>query len=137
MVRVFCSRRGTGKSKNLINLANNNLLKAKGDSVYVDSDKKAMHVLDSSIRLITTEDLNLHYYDNIYGFICGLISQNYDLENIYIDSVFDILPNDLNHMGELLRKVEMLTTKFNINVYINVNADDCTKAEELFKEYVA
>lgn len=137
MVRVFCGRRGAGKTKNLIKLANDKVLRAKGDSVYIDCEKRAMLELDKSIRFITTEDLNLQYYDNIYGFICGLISQNYDIENIYIDGVIEIIPSEILAITNLLRRLEVLTAKFNINIYININADESTNVIEILKDYVA
>ena len=54
MIQVFCAKRGSGKSKKLINLANESLLKAKGDCVYIDDDARRMRQLKGKIRFIDT-----------------------------------------------------------------------------------
>ena len=79
MIQVFCARRGSGKTKRLIELANHQQLEAKGDSVYIDDDSRPMLQLNRSIRFIDTMEYGVRDCSDFYGMLCGIISSNYDI----------------------------------------------------------
>ena len=74
---------------------------------------------------------------SFYGMLCGIISSNYDIENIYIDGLSNIVKCTMKDASELLKKIAGLTERFGINVYINVNVDAADEVPECIKEYVA
>lgn len=136
MIHVFCNERGAGKTKELISLANNKIVDTKGDSVFIDDDFKYVRQIDRRIRFISTSDYDKLDYEGFYGLLCGLISSNYDIENIYIDSILKIVSCNSKEMAYLFKKIECLANKFNINLYINLNYRD-NEVPEFVKEYVA
>ena len=69
--------------------------------------------------------------------LCGIISSNYDIENIYIDGLSNIVRCAMKDSTELFRKIAGLTDRFSINVYINVNVDTAEEVPPCIKEYVA
>lgn len=136
MIQVFCNEIGAGKTKELISLANNKLKIAKGDSVYIDYDLKYFRELDRRIRFVAVKDYEIKDNEGFYGLLCGIISENYDVENIYIDSVFDKIKLSYDNLALLLTKIKSLVNRFNINLFINIS--DCEKKlPECLKEYVA
>lgn len=137
MIQVFCARRGSGKTKRLIELANHQQITAKGDSVYIDDDSRQMLQLARGIRFVDTNEYNVDDCKSFYGMICGIISSNYDIENIYIDGLSNIVKCTMNDSTELFRKIAGLTDRFCINVYINVNVDAAEEVPSCIKEYVA
>lgn len=137
MIKVFCARRGDGKTKRLIQLANEHLDNAKGDSVYIDDDSRTMMQLRRKVRFITTDDFNIDDCDSFYGLLCGLISQNYDLENIYVDGLSNITKCSVDDQHVLFKKIKGLTDKFKLNMYININCEEINKIPDFIKEYVA
>lgn len=137
MIQVFCARRGSGKTKRLIDLANTQVTEAKGDSVYIDDDSRPMLQLARKIRFVDTNDYCVEDSQSFYGMLCGIISSNYDIENIYIDGLFNIVKCTMKDSSELFKKIAGLTEKFGINVYINVNVDAAEEVPECIKEYVA
>ena len=137
MIQVFCARRGSGKTKRLIELANNQMVDAKGDSVYIDDDSRPMLQLSRGIRFIDTNEYYVEDCQSFYGMLCGIISSNYDIENIYIDGLSNIVRCDMKDSTELFRKIAGLTDRFSINVYINVNVDTAEEVPSCIKEYVA
>lgn len=137
MIKVFCARRGDGKTKRLIQLANDHLDNAKGDSVYIDDDSRCMMQLQRGVRFITTGELNIDDCDSFYGLLCGLISQNYDVENIYVDGLSNITKCPIKDQHVLFDKIKGLTDKFKLNMYININCEDKSKIPDFIKEYVA
>ena len=124
MIQVFCAKRGAGKTKRLIELANEHLSKAKGDSVYIDDDARRMMQLKGKIRFINTNEL-------------GVISQNYDVENIYIDALSSIVTKNMSESAKLFGKLKEFSQKFNLNLYINLNCECSDELPDLIREYVA
>ncbi|MBL4933940.1 MULTISPECIES: hypothetical protein [Clostridium] len=135
MIQVFCSERGSGKTKKLINLANDNLEDAKGDSVFIDDDNRTMLSLNRKIRFISTEEFTLKDYESFYGFLCGLISENYDIENIYVDGLSNIVRgNELNGAELLFEKMKNLSRRFGVKFFINLN-HNCNDVPEFIRQY--
>ena len=136
MIQVFCSKRGSGKTKQLIDLANSQLEKAKGNSVYIDDDTSYITQIDSRIRFIATNDFEINDYKAFYGLLCGIISEDYDIENIYIDGEFSINSSTNNEASFWFKKIDELSSKFNINIYMNVHYEK-KDIPEFIKEFVA
>lgn len=136
MIRIFCSKRGSGKTKNLINLANEKASSNKGDIIYIDDDSRPLFDLNRSIRFVTTCDYDLKDYDDFYGFLCGILSENYDIDTIFIDGLSNIVQKDINNAAHLFLKVEKLIEKNHIDVYININNEE-ESIPEFLKKYVA
>jgi hypothetical protein len=136
MIQVFCDRRGAGKTKNLINMANEAVSQCKGDIVYIDDDNRPMFSLDRRIRFVAMDDFNLKDYDSFYGFLCGMISEDYDIETIFIDGLFNIVHGDLGNAAHLFLKMEKLAQKFNLKFYITINHESI-ELPEFLRKYVA
>ncbi|WP_291575419.1 hypothetical protein [Clostridium sp. UBA4548] len=136
MIHVFCKERGSGKTKALVNLANLKTEEAKGNLVYIDDDTRVMLEVNRDIRFICSKDFNIHNYKDFYGFMCGIISKDYDIEAIFIDGVLNDICKSNEDMVLLLSKLEYLVKKFNVNFYINVNCNE-REIPEVIKKYVA
>lgn len=135
MIHVFCSERGSGKTKMLIDLANDNVQFARGDSVYIDDDSRPMLALNRRIRFISTEDFGLKDYESFYGFLCGLISENYDIEYIYVDGLSNIVRGkDLLSANPLFEKINELSRRYEVKFFINLN-HKCDDVPEFIKQY--
>ncbi|GAA0083830.1 hypothetical protein ACH36K_05210 [Clostridium sp. MB05] len=137
MIQVFCASRGSGKTKRLIELANERLSQAKGDSVYIDNDTRYMMQLRRKIRFINTNELGVIDCDSFYGLLCGVISQNYDVENIYIDALSNIVECSNLESTNLFIKLKEFSQKFNLNLFINLNCDCKEDLPDFIKKYAA
>ncbi|GAB6168135.1 hypothetical protein JCM1393_05950 [Clostridium carnis] len=137
MIQIFCASRGAGKTKRLIELANNHLNEVKGVSVYIDDDSRPMRQLRRDIRFIDTKELGINDCESFYGLICGVISQNYDIENIYIDGLSNIANCSINEATHLFGRLKEFSHKFKVNLFINLNCDDREELPDFIKEYVA
>ena len=133
MINIFCNEKGSGKTKALVDLANEKALKAKGNLVYVDDDKKMLFQLNKSIRFICAEDFKLRNSKEIEGFLCGIISQDYDVEYVMIYGIIKNMKNE--EMVELFNKIEYLVNNHSIDFYINISAK-CNELPEKIKKYV-
>lgn len=134
MIQVFFDKRGTGKTKALINLANERALNNKGDIVYIDDDKRPIYELNNKIRFISTDDFDLNHVESFYGFLCGIISEDYDIDTICIDGLSNIINDNLQHAAQLFYSMEKLSES-GIDFYINVNAEQ--DLPDFMRKYVA
>lgn len=135
MIQVFCNKRGSGKTKALINMANEKALANKGHIVYVDDDKRPIFDLSRKIRFISTCDFCVDDYNSFYGFLCGILSEDYDIDTIFIDGLFNIVKGKLQDAAHLFFSLEKLEKQYNVNFYININEDE--SIPEFIKKYVA
>lgn len=137
MIQIFCSKRGAGKSKKLIELANERSLMEKGDSVYIDDDGRRMMQLRGKIRFIDTNELGVVDCESFYGLLCGVVSQNYDIENVYVDALSNIVNKNISKSINLFRKLQGFSQKYRLNIFINLNCECLEELPESIKEYVA
>jgi hypothetical protein len=136
MIHVFCNKRGSGKTKALISMANDKVENSKGHVVYIDDDKRHLFDLNRNIRFIATDAYGLKDYNCLYGFLCGIISEDYDVDTIYIDGLFNIVRGDIKDAAHLFFDLEKLSQEYNIEFYINVNHEE-VEVPEFMKKYVA
>ena len=135
MIQIISGVKGKGKTKYLIQKANENVKEATGNVVYLDKNIKHMFELSNKIRLINTSDYPLDTYDAFLGFVCGLISQDHDLEAMYLDSFLTISSVTDDYVGYVLSKLNDISSKFNVNFVISISMDADTLPDE-FKDNI-
>ena len=135
MIQVFCGKRGSGKTKALIGLANDKVSESKGHVVYIDDDKRPLLQLDKAIRFVDTSEFDLNQGESFYAFLCGMISEDYDIDTIFIDGLFNIVDLVNEEAAHLLFLLEKISNKNNIDFYINVT--EVEGMPDIVKKYVA
>lgn len=135
MIQVFCNKRGSGKTKALITLANDKVGEAKGNIVYIDDDTRPMYELHRSIRFIPTNEFELKDYESFYGFLCGILSENYDIEHVFIDGLGNIVKDSNSNMEKLFNKLDKIAKSNRINLYITINHEVCEEIPQFIKQY--
>ncbi len=91
MVRILAGEKGEGKTKKMIDMANTAGKEAKGSIIYVDDDNSHMYDLHYSVRFVETPKFIMTDPLVFRGFVCGILSQNSDIETIYIDGLNHIM----------------------------------------------
>ena len=135
MIQLFFNQRGAGKSKNLVKLANEEIEKSKGSIIFIDNDNKRMLQLNKKVRPM--DNYCVKSYDQFYGFLQGIISRDYDVESIYIDSIANILDDiKLEDLENYLKKIELMSRELNVNVFVTIHGDVRVMPENI-KKYVA
>lgn len=123
MVQLIVGSKGDGKTKHLLDRVNNQIKTASGNIVYLDKNTKHMHELDNKVRLINVADYPLKNCDEFIGFICGIISQDYDLEQMYLDSFLKIAKLEDADITETIDKLDELGEKYNITFVLSISLD--------------
>ena len=91
MVKILAGEKGEGKTKRMIDMANAAGKEAKGNIVFVDDDNSHMYDLHYSVRFVETPKFIMEDPQVFRGFVCGILSQNSDIETIYIDGLNNIM----------------------------------------------
>lgn len=121
MVTLIAGKKGSGKTKDIVKKANDELLASKGNTIFIDDDNRAMYDLHHDIRFINLSEFPITSSCEFLGFICGLISNNYDIEKIYIDGIMNTVKMSEEEISNWFAKVDDLSTAFNIDFVITLN----------------
>ncbi|QIB25964.1 hypothetical protein [Caloranaerobacter azorensis] len=135
MVKLVCGKEGTGKTKRLIKMANEDAKRTLGDIVFVDSDVKHMLDLNHKIRYVNAMEFEVKGIEMFHGFLCGLIAEDYDIEKIYIDAVYKIVHIDLSLLHKYIQRLENLSSKFKVDIILSLNIEEKDIPENI-KKYV-
>lgn len=135
MIQFIAGEKGKGKTKILLDKVNADIKIAKGTIVYLDKNTKHMYELNNKIRLINVKDYLITNADEFIGFICGLISQDHDLEKVYFDSFLNIACLENKDITSTLEKIDVISAKFNVDFIfsISLNGNDIP---EKFKDRI-
>lgn len=125
MVELLIGKKGTGKTKQLIDHVNNAVKVAKGNVVFISNDTgRNMYDVSSKARMADTTDFDIESYNELFGFICGIVSRDFDITNIFIDGIFKIVGTDsLDGFEEFSTRLEKMSRQFNIAFVISMSID--------------
>jgi len=126
MIQIIAGAKGKGKTKILLDKVNSSIKEASGTIVYLDKNTKHMYELNNKIRLINVADYCIDSSQEFTGFICGLVSQDHDLEKIYLDSFLNISCLEGNDITAVLDKLDLISAKFSVDfvISISMNSDE-------------
>ena len=126
MIQIIAGAKGKGKTKILLDKVNSSIKEASGTIVYLDKNTKHMYELNNKIRLINVADYCIDSSQEFTGFICGLVSQDHDLEKVYLDSFLNISCLEGNDITAVLDKLDLISAKFSVDfvISISMNSDE-------------
>lgn len=124
MIQIIAGRKGKGKTKQLLDKVNTEIKTAHGNIVYLDKSTKHMYELNNRVRLISMSDFPVTNSDEFIGFICGILSQDNDLEQVYLDSFLKIAHLEGRDILPTLDKLESIGETFNITFVLSVSMDE-------------
>lgn len=135
MIEIIAGEKGKGKTKELLGKVNSAVTSASGNIVYLDKSQKHMYELNNKVRLINVTDYPLDNCDEFLGFICGIVSQDNDLEEMYLDSFLTIAAIDTDEeICHAIQKLDVISEKYNVKFILSVSRNeaklpDCAKAK--------
>ena len=129
MVQIIAGEKGKGQTKILLDKVNSDVLTSKGTIVYLDKSNKHMYELNNKIRLINVNDYCIECASEFVGFICGIISQDHDLEKVYLDSFLKVACLSVDDIERVITKLDMISVKFNVDIIISLSANAETLTE--------
>lgn len=131
MVHLIIGLKGEGKTRELLDKVNTEIKNANGNIVYLDINSKHMYELNNRIRLIDVSRFPLKNSDEFVGFISGIISQDHDLQTVYLDAFRKCARLEDADVTETVLRLDKISTMFNVEIVISLTEDITQISDEL------
>ncbi len=124
MVQLIVGKKGKGKTKQLLDKVNSEVKDISGSIVYLDKSTKHMYELNNKVRLIDVSRYMIENADEFLGFVCGIISQDHDLEQMYFDSFLKIAVLEGKDISAVIEKLDKMSDFFQVDFILSVSMDE-------------
>ena len=124
MVELIVGKKGKGKTKVLLDKVNGAIKEANGSIVYLDKSTKHMYELNNKIRLIDVSSYLITSPEEFLGFVCGIVSQDHDLQQMYFDSFLKIAALEGKDISAVIEKLDKMSDFFQVDFILSVSMDE-------------
>lgn len=124
MVQLIVGKKGKGKTKQLLDKVNSEVKDISGSIVYLDKSTKDMYELNNKVRLIDVSRYMIENADEFLGLVCGIISQDHDLEQMYFDSFLKIAVLEGKDISAVIEKLDKMSDFFQVDFILSVSMDE-------------
>ncbi len=124
MIKLLVGHKGSGKTKQMIDLANESVKDAKGSIIFINKNQRLMYDLKYRIRVICMEDFeHVTNCDEYIGFLYGVISSDHDIETIYIDSILKHADFALSDLPEFIERLKDISKNYGMDFVVSLSAE--------------
>ena len=131
MVQLIVGKKGKGKTKQLLDKVNSEVKDIAGSIAYLDKSTKHMYELNNKVRLIDVSRYMIENESEFLGFVCGIISQDHDLEQMYFDSFLKIAALEDKDITAVVEKLERMSDFFQMDFILSVSRDESELPESV------
>lgn len=136
MLKIFAGLKGSGKTKHLIEMVNAAQEKTSGNVVCIEKGTKLIHEINPHTRLVDISEYSIDTAEKLYGFVCGVLSANFDITDLFIDSALKICAEDMEGYEKFALKVIPLLEERKVNFTMTASVE-VEKIPASLKEYLA
>lgn len=134
MIEIIAGEKGKGKTKVLLDKVNEAVKTVGGNIVYLDKSQKHMYELDNKVRLVNVADFPISNCDEFLGFICGIVSSDHDLHEMYLDSFLTISGMKDEEFTHAIEKLDVISEKYKVKFILSISMDasklpECAKVK--------
>ena len=127
MVTLILGKKGSGKTKRLIDMCNAAMAASKGNVVFIEKDSTLTYDISHAARLVVADEYGIKGFEAFYGFIAGMCAGNYDITDIFVDSTLKIGGRDMEAFADFIERL----SKLQINMVLSISADKSEIAERI------
>ena len=124
MVQLIVGVKGAGKTKKMLDHVHDSIKNVYGNIVYLDKSSQNMHELDNKVRLINVSEYPIQNTDQFLGFVCGICSQDYDLQEIYLDGFLKFSGLEGKDISDALKQLNKISEQFKVNMILSVSMNE-------------
>ena len=133
MIKLIIGKKGSGKTKTLIEMVNNTLSATKGSVVCIEKGDKLKFDINYRCRLVDTEEYLITDGQSLFGFIAGILASNHDVTDIFVDSALKICENNAESFDKFLDELDTLVKTHEINCVITSSVDKSEASATVLK----
>ncbi len=135
MIQVIAGKKGSGKTKRIIDMANQATQESTHDIVFIDDDNRYMFDLRHEVRFINAGEYDLLSDQMFMGFLCGAVAQNFDVGLIFIDAFKKLIKSELGTTEWLFKRMEAISEKHSVDFVLSISAG-VDELPEFIQKYV-
>ena len=136
MIQVIHGKKGSGKTKRILEMANAAIQEHRGDVVFLDDDNRYMFDLRHEVRFVNAGEYGSDSPEMFFGFLCGMLAQNFDISVIFVDAFLKLVKTDIENTENFFQRLAELSEKHNVKFVLSVNVDDAVAPEFLKKYFI-
>ncbi len=124
MVKLLIGHKGSGKTNQMLKLANENIETAAGSIVFINKNHRLMYELSYRIRVICMEDYeHITNIDEYIGFLYGIISSDHDIETIFIDSILKHADVSMGDLPDFIERLKVISEVYGPDFVVSISAE--------------
>jgi hypothetical protein len=123
MIKLIIGNKGSGKTKKLISLINEAVEKSNGTVVCIEKSPLLTYEVTHKARLIETDRFGVEGCDAFYGMVCGIIAQDHDLTEVFVDATFKIVGRDYDEFAALIKEISKVSEDTGVDFVFTVSED--------------
>lgn len=123
MIKLIVGKKGSGKTKTLISMANEAVKSTDGSVVFIEKGLKLTYDVSHKARLVDVDHYGISGFDTYFGFLSGLLAGNYDITDIFSDSTLSIGGRDYEGFAALVDRLAAVTNDSNVTVTFSVSCE--------------
>lgn len=124
MVKLLIGHKGSGKTNQMLKLANENIESAAGSVVFINKNHRLMYELSYRIRVICMEDYeHITNIDEYIGFLYGIISSDHDIETIFIDSILKHADVSMGDLPDFIERLKVISEVYGPDFVVSISAE--------------
>lgn len=129
MINLITGKKGTGKTKILIERITEALKEATGSVVCIERGMKLTYDIPHKVRLVDAEEYGISSFDAFYGFVTGMLAGNYDIQAVFVDGILKMGGRDYDALGTMLDKLAIVAK--DVNIVFTVSEDESNLPEKV------
>lgn len=133
MIKLIIGNKGSGKTKRLINLINEAVESSNGTVVCIEKSPLLTYEVTHKARLIETERFGVEGCDAFYGMVCGIVAQDHDITEVFVDATFKIVGRDYDAFAALINKLSKVSAENDVDIVFTVSEDESKLPAALFE----
>lgn len=132
MISIITGKKGTGKTKILVDKITEASNNATGNVVCIEKGMKLTYDIPHSVRLVDAEEYAIESYDTFYGFVMGMLAGNYDIQEVFVDGILKIGGRDYDELGAMFEKLNAHAKDVNIIFTVSTDAQELPEKVKAF-----
>nr|WP_315023290.1 hypothetical protein [uncultured Aminipila sp.] len=136
MVKLLIGKKGSGKTKTMLDMANEVVEDSKGSVIFINKNQRLMCDLKHKIRVVCMEDFqHITNSDEYIGFIYGIISSDHDIETVFIDSILKHADINENNIPDFLSRLKKISQRYDMEFVVSLSVEKEDLKSVDFNEY--
>ena len=121
---MIYGKKGSGKTKKILDLANTLAAQVKGNTVFIDDDQRYMYDLKYQVRFVNAGEYNIEDPKMFLGFLIGMMAKDFDLELLFVDGFLRIVNAQLKDLADFFAQLSKASEQHNVRVIMSVSGSE-------------